>query len=141
MAQLISAWPSDPRSSVQSLVTPVKLSSDSCKFGFKYLQNGAVGESLKCSKRETMLFLCHVADWYWCDRCSYRAHDLDHVWTVVQEQKVCVTIHIVFVFLSYISGCRGNPEKFRQRSQFFRVNFSPPVACVTHPAHAYMPCR
>ena len=28
MAQLISAWPSDPRSSVQSLVTPVKLSYD-----------------------------------------------------------------------------------------------------------------
>lgn len=36
-----------------------------------------------------MLFLCDVADWYWCDRCSSRAHDLDHVWTVVQEQKVC----------------------------------------------------
>ena len=88
-----------------------------------------------------MVFLCHVADWYWRDRCSYRAHDLDHVWTVVQEQKVCVTIYIVFVFLSYISGCRGNPGKFRQQSQFFRVNFSPPVACFTHPAHAYMPCR
>ena len=54
MAQLISAWPSDPRSSVQSLVNPVKLSSDSSKFGFKYPQNGAVGESLKCSVGETM---------------------------------------------------------------------------------------
>ena len=44
MAQLISAWPSDPRSSVQSLVNPVKLSSDSCKFGFKYPQNEALME-------------------------------------------------------------------------------------------------
>ena len=49
-----------------------------------------------------MLFLCDVADWYWCDLCSSRAHDLDHVWTVVQEQKVCEAIHIVFIFLSEI---------------------------------------